>query len=132
MDRKSDDAQYDEYDDLGVQCPPHTTQRRLVTRIDLRVIPVLSVLYFFAFLDRTNIANYLLCALHSLRNSFQYHSEKIEAARMAFGMHVCLWPRHGLPGPGAEFQWTARYTLLSRSRRARHVPRLLLFDQYVV
>ncbi|KAL9126925.1 MAG: hypothetical protein Q9217_004101 [Psora testacea] len=44
-------------DDLQVQCPPHTTQRKLVTKIDLRVIPVLSILYLLAFLDRTNIAN---------------------------------------------------------------------------
>ena len=49
------DAEFD--DDLLVQCPPHTTQRRLVSKIDLRVIPVLSVLYLLAFLDRTNIAN---------------------------------------------------------------------------
>lgn len=48
-------AEYD--DDLGVLCPPHTTQRRLVSKIDLRVIPVLSILYLLAFLDRTNIAN---------------------------------------------------------------------------
>ncbi|MCJ1395401.1 hypothetical protein MMC18_008285 [Xylographa bjoerkii] len=46
-----------EYDDLGVVCPSHTTERRLMTKIDLRVIPVLSVLYLLAFLDRTNIAN---------------------------------------------------------------------------
>lgn len=49
------DAAYD--DDLGVQCPSYTTQRRLITKIDLRVIPVLSILYLLAFLDRTNIAN---------------------------------------------------------------------------
>ncbi|KAI4159361.1 MAG: hypothetical protein LQ342_006617 [Letrouitia transgressa] len=49
---------YPEYDDdRGVQCPPHTTPWKLVSKIDLRVIPVLSLLYFFAFLDRTNIAN---------------------------------------------------------------------------
>lgn len=48
-------TEYD--DDLGVQCPPHTTQRRLLTKIDFRVIPVLSILYLLAFLDRTNIAN---------------------------------------------------------------------------
>lgn len=46
-----------EYDDLQVQCPSHTTQRRLITKVDLRVIPVLSLLYLLAFLDRTNIAN---------------------------------------------------------------------------
>lgn len=48
-------AEYD--DDLLVECPPHTTQRRLVTKIDFRIIPVLSILYLLAFLDRTNIAN---------------------------------------------------------------------------
>ena len=43
-------ADYD--DDLHVLCPPHTTERKLITKIDLRVIPVLSVLYLLAFLDR--------------------------------------------------------------------------------
>ena len=33
------------------------SQRRLVSRIDIRVIPVLSIMYLLAFLDRTNIAN---------------------------------------------------------------------------
>lgn len=44
-------------DDLGARCPSHTSQRRLVSKIDLRVIPVLSLMYLLAFLDRTNIAN---------------------------------------------------------------------------
>ena len=44
-------------DDLSIECPAHTTQRRLIRQIDLRVVPVLSVLYLLAFLDRTNIAN---------------------------------------------------------------------------
>lgn len=33
------------------------SQRQLVSKIDLRVIPVLSLMYLLAFLDRTNIAN---------------------------------------------------------------------------
>lgn len=37
--------------------PPGISERRLLTKIDLRVIPVLSVLYLLAFLDRTNVAN---------------------------------------------------------------------------
>lgn len=41
---------YDE--DLRVQCPSHTTERKLIARIDLRVIPILSILYLLAFLDR--------------------------------------------------------------------------------
>ena len=49
------DAEYD--DDLHVQCPSHTTQKRLIARVDLRVIPFLSIMYLLAFLDRTNIAN---------------------------------------------------------------------------
>src|ERR1700712_5551680 len=50
-----EDATYDA--DLHVQCPPHTTERRLVTKIDLHVIPFLCILYLLAFLDRVNIAN---------------------------------------------------------------------------
>lgn len=46
---------YDE--DLHVQCPPHTTERKLVTRIDLHVVPFLCIMYLLAFLDRVNIAN---------------------------------------------------------------------------
>ncbi|KAJ9642369.1 High-affinity nicotinic acid transporter [Coniosporium apollinis] len=49
------DAVYDE--DLPVACPPHTTERKLITKIDLHVIPYLCVLYLLAFLDRVNIAN---------------------------------------------------------------------------
>lgn len=45
------------YDELHVPCPPHTTERHLVTRIDFRVIPFLCILYLLAFLDRVNIAN---------------------------------------------------------------------------
>ncbi|KAL8808381.1 MAG: hypothetical protein Q9182_000201 [Xanthomendoza sp. 2 TL-2023] len=42
--------------DIHLQFPP-ARERRLLAKIDLRVIPVLSVLYLLAFLDRTNIAN---------------------------------------------------------------------------
>ncbi|CAF9906319.1 MAG: hypothetical protein HETSPECPRED_006143 [Heterodermia speciosa] len=48
-------AEYD--DDVEVQCPPHTSERRLIAKIDLRVIPFLSIMYLLAFLDRTNVAN---------------------------------------------------------------------------
>lgn len=46
-----------EYDELHVQCPPHTTERKLMNRIDWRLIPFLCILYLLAFLDRVNIAN---------------------------------------------------------------------------
>jgi hypothetical protein len=45
------DANYDA-DPFAVQCPPHTTEQRLVYRIDLHVIPWLCVMYLLAFLDR--------------------------------------------------------------------------------
>ena len=32
-------------DDLHVQCPPHTTEQKLVQRIDLRVMPCLCIMY---------------------------------------------------------------------------------------
>lgn len=44
-------------DDLHVECPPHTTERRLVTKIDWHVVPFLCILYLLAFLDRINISN---------------------------------------------------------------------------
>lgn len=44
-------------DDLHVGCPPHTTERKLMTRIDLHVLPCVCVLYLLAFLDRVNISN---------------------------------------------------------------------------
>ncbi|KAI9845480.1 MAG: hypothetical protein M1837_004818 [Sclerophora amabilis] len=44
-------------DDLPVVCPPHTTERKLIAKIDLRVIPCLCILYLLAFLDRVNISN---------------------------------------------------------------------------
>ena len=32
-------------------------ERKLIAKIDFRLIPVLSILYLLAFIDRTNIAN---------------------------------------------------------------------------
>ncbi|KAG5919173.1 hypothetical protein E4U61_001144 [Claviceps capensis] len=40
-----------------VECPAHTTDRRLMAKIDLHVIPFLCIMYLLAFLDRVNIAN---------------------------------------------------------------------------
>ncbi|KAK2594489.1 High-affinity nicotinic acid transporter [Conoideocrella luteorostrata] len=40
-----------------VTCPSHTTEKRLMMKIDLHVIPFLCVMYLLAFLDRVNIAN---------------------------------------------------------------------------
>lgn len=46
-----------EYDELHVVCPPHTTERHIVSRIDLHLMPFICILYLLAFLDRVNIAN---------------------------------------------------------------------------
>ncbi|KAF8862920.1 MFS general substrate transporter [Acephala macrosclerotiorum] len=46
-----------EFNNLNVVCPPHTTEKKLMAKIDLRVIPFLCILYLLAFLDRVNIAN---------------------------------------------------------------------------
>jgi len=67
-------GEYD--DDLHVECPPHTTESKMVRKIDIRVIPCLCIMYresiwqrilhakllltrcpVLAFLDRVNIAN---------------------------------------------------------------------------
>ncbi|PHH85360.1 hypothetical protein CDD83_542 [Cordyceps sp. RAO-2017] len=38
-------------------CPPHTTERKLLARIDMHVVPFLCIMYLLAFLDRVNISN---------------------------------------------------------------------------
>ncbi|KAL2754127.1 hypothetical protein ACRALDRAFT_1049627 [Sodiomyces alcalophilus JCM 7366] len=43
--------------DADIQCPPSTTDRRLMTKIDFHVVPFLCIMYLLAFLDRVNIAN---------------------------------------------------------------------------
>jgi hypothetical protein len=46
-----------EFDELHVVCPSHTTEAKLMRKIDFHVIPFLCILYLLAFLDRVNIAN---------------------------------------------------------------------------
>ncbi|KAK5653100.1 hypothetical protein OQA88_9198 [Cercophora sp. LCS_1] len=40
-----------------VPCPPITTPRRLLLRIDAHLLPFVSTLYLLAFLDRVNVGN---------------------------------------------------------------------------
>ncbi|KAI0166083.1 MFS general substrate transporter [Xylariaceae sp. FL1272] len=47
------DSDYDE----SAMCPPHTTERKLINRVDWHLMPFVIVLYLLAFLDRVNIAN---------------------------------------------------------------------------
>lgn len=51
-----DDVAYDETTAV-VQPPPGTTERKLLTKIDLHVVPFICVLYLLAFLDRVNISS---------------------------------------------------------------------------
>ena len=37
-------------------CPPHTTDRKLMWRIDLHVVPFLCIMYLLAFLGKFNCA----------------------------------------------------------------------------
>ena len=71
----------DYLDHLQVPCPPHTTQRRLLTKVDLRVIPVLSILYLLAFLDRTNIAN---AAVYGLQDDLNLTGNQYNTALTIF------------------------------------------------
>lgn len=41
-----------EVDDLHIECPSNTTERKLIARIDGRVVPWLTLMYLLAFLDR--------------------------------------------------------------------------------
>jgi len=45
-----------EHDDLNIVCPPHTTEKKLMAKIDLRVIPFLCILYLLAFLYVFSVA----------------------------------------------------------------------------
>jgi MFS family permease len=51
------DGELGEYDELGVRCPPHTTEKQLKARIDYHILPFIIILYLLAFLDRVNVAN---------------------------------------------------------------------------
>jgi hypothetical protein len=46
------DASLDEED---IKCPSHTTERRLLTKIDLHVVPFLCIMYLLAFLGKQTI-----------------------------------------------------------------------------
>src|SRR2546421_12607886 len=41
-----------ETDGTNLQCPVHTTEWKLIAKIDLRVVPLLCLLYLLTFLDR--------------------------------------------------------------------------------
>jgi hypothetical protein len=68
-------------EDLPVACPPHTTERRLMQKIDLHVIPCLVVLYTLAFLDRINISN---AAVYGLSTDLNLQGNQYNVALLIF------------------------------------------------
>ena len=69
-----DDIVHDGYDDdVPVQCPPHTTERKLLARIDFHVVPFLCIMYLLAFLDRVNIGN---AAIYGLIDELKLTGDK--------------------------------------------------------
>lgn len=38
-----------------VQCPSHTTERKLMAKVDMRVVPFLCIMYLLAFLGTSTV-----------------------------------------------------------------------------
>ncbi|KAF3482388.1 putative MFS transporter [Arthroderma uncinatum] len=53
----SPDRSIEQHGDGDLPQLKNTTERRLMAKIDLRILPMLSILYLLAFLDRVNIGN---------------------------------------------------------------------------
>jgi hypothetical protein len=68
--------------------PPGVSERKLITKIDLRVIPVLSVLYLLAFIDRTNVAN---AAIFGLQKDLGLSSTQYSTALTIFFVPYVLF-----------------------------------------
>jgi hypothetical protein len=51
----TDGYPYDE--EIAARCPPHTTERKLVTRIDFHVIPFLCIMYCMAHPQASSVAH---------------------------------------------------------------------------
>ena len=77
---------------------PVINERKLMTKVDLRLIPVLSVLYLLAFLDRTNIANAAIYSLSSDLGLPRGSNEYNTALTIFFGefnIYILFGPRGG-------------------------------------
>ena len=51
------DLSHPAYGNDEVVAPTNVNERKLMRKVDWRIMPTLSILYLLAFLDRTNIAN---------------------------------------------------------------------------
>jgi hypothetical protein len=63
---KTDQAVLDEWNDMSLE-QQVAFDRKLVRKLDLRLVPWLSLLYLLSFLDRTNIGNAKLQGVRSLQ-----------------------------------------------------------------
>ncbi|KAL8674320.1 MAG: hypothetical protein Q9168_001249 [Polycauliona sp. 1 TL-2023] len=77
-------------DDLHLQFSP-SRERRLLAKIDLRVIPVLSILYLLAFLDRTNIANASIFGLQGADGGLNLKNTQYNTALTIFFVPYILF-----------------------------------------
>ncbi|KAK2744961.1 hypothetical protein FQN57_004091 [Myotisia sp. PD_48] len=59
----SSDLGVEQYDDNDLPLLKHTTEKKLMWKIDLRILPMLSIMYLLAFLDRVNIGNAVIFGL---------------------------------------------------------------------
>jgi MFS family permease len=73
---------------MTVSCPPHTTERKLLARIDMRVLPFLCIMYLLAFLDRVNIAN---ADVFGLSEELNLKSNEYNTALVIFFVPYCLF-----------------------------------------
>ncbi|KAM3461821.1 hypothetical protein MY5147_000351 [Beauveria neobassiana] len=77
-----------------ISVPAGTTERRILTKIDLHVVPFLCIMYLLAFLDRVNIANAkvfdLAKDLH-LEEPGNPDSTKYNTALVIFFVPYCLF-----------------------------------------
>lgn len=63
-------------------------ERKLMTKIDMRLIPVLTCLYTLAFLDRTNVAN---AAVFGLAKDLGLHGHQYQTALTIFFVPYILF-----------------------------------------
>ena len=52
-----DGDQHVENGTIGVQCPPGTTERKIMMKVDLHVVPWLAIMYTLAFLGELSLCS---------------------------------------------------------------------------
>ncbi|PUU75817.1 major facilitator superfamily domain-containing protein [Tuber borchii] len=72
----------------AIQPCQDTTERKLLAKIDLRLIPVLTILYILAFLDRVNISN---AAIFGLREDLNLGGVEYNTALTIFFIPYILF-----------------------------------------